>query len=418
MKKIEIIGNALVITDLDTNAIVLDVPKSDFYYNATKLNIGKVSLYDTSSKNQFTSIEFINKLTDTVDKDNVVFTKTTFTDFARTNLGSANIGGSGGATDETTDQSNEDMNKSEPINEVTTVNNITTIDAKASKYSGLETGDVMGKHLYVFSGLKNTLDILAPTTLATIQAGANVVLVSPGTYEKDIAGNTWNASIYSTESFNPLTEDFAVSWKVESVDGTIREMGGFDDNPTQNNSYNSIEYAIYQVNNYFYSYVYEKGASKKIPNYTTFYHQVNDRQGVACIDQIIYYFVIRNGILTIIHKSTTKATNPLFFKAAFNRGDGSSGESTLGDVQFHTATKTDSFNVKVDGLAGEVVTEEHRKILAENCGISLLTGATYSNLEHTRLDIDKFKTSGTPYPVNLTHSYIGVLDSVTKEITY
>ena len=59
--------------------------------------------------------------------------------------------------------------------------------------------------------------------------------------------------------FDPLTENFAVSWLVESITGTIREMGGLDDIAQQNNFYSSIAYAVYQVNNYFYSYVYEKG---------------------------------------------------------------------------------------------------------------------------------------------------------------
>lgn len=295
---------------------------------------------------------------------------------------------------------NEDMS----VISISTENEITTIDARQSTTNGNVTGAVSGKHGYIFQGQFNKPKLAGATTPITLNAGTNVTITGDEVI-KNITGNSWNSSFYSTETFDPLVENFAISWLVESVDGTIREMGGLDDNATANNSYNSIEYAIYQVNNYFYSRVYEKGASIIIPNYTTFYLQIGDRLGIKVIDQIVTYFVLRGSTVYDIYTSNSKATTPLQFKGAFNRGNTSSGASRMGGVAIHTETEIDNFKVNIVGSASDVVSDEDKELLSKEAGIELLTSATYSKLELTRKDTDVFKNGGVPYEIEVTHEY-------------
>lgn len=414
--KFEVIENSLVVTDTIKNQIVLDVPKSNVYYESSELNKANACIYSTTLEDKHEAVLFICKLSQATNSDGAVFTKETFLEFSRKNL-STSTALSSTATVENNATPSEEINTSIPINEVTITNDIVTVNSEASKHNGLVTGATNGRHLYIFNGLKNILDVTATTTEATLLPGANVEITALGDASKNITGNSWNSSVYSQESFDPNLIDFAVTVEIESVTGTIREMFGLDDNPTQNNSYNSIEYAVYQVNNYFYSRVYEKGAAKIIPNYTTFYFQVGDQVGVKCVNGVVSYFVLRNGVETVIYTASEKATSPLYFKAAFNRGNSSSGASFLGGVKFYTATKQDSFTVKLDGVAGELVSETHKTNL-KFAGIDLLTGSTYSKLQFKRIDSDKFKDSQGFLKIDLAHSYIGLYNTVSKVINH
>ena len=294
-------------------------------------------------------------------------------------------------------------------------NGLARLDARASSHNGVETGGAQGRHAWLFSTEYDSVDVLGERSAIDIVANANVT-VNDVEVEKSNTGNSWNSSFYSAQSFNPIIEDFAVSWLVEDVTGTIREMGGLDDKPDQNNSYTSIDYAVYQVNNYFYSRVYEKGIQAAIPNYSNFYFQVGDRIGIKCVNRIISYFVIRNGAEIIIYTSKEKASVPLFFKAAFNRGAGSSGHSNIGNVEWHTAKVHSSYTVKIEGYANEVVSNEDIERL-RNVGIDINIGATYCDLQWSKLSIEKFG-GPNPFPLDYTHSYIGAVSQVTGQLAY
>ena len=93
--KIEIVDNALVITDTDTGMIMHDVPAKDHYYNNTQLKKGNVQIYDVYGLNEDLAKIFTDSLANTVDENDVVFTDTTFRDFARLNLGKSSPQASG-----------------------------------------------------------------------------------------------------------------------------------------------------------------------------------------------------------------------------------------------------------------------------------------------------------------------------------
>ena len=87
-KKIEIIGNALVITNTVTNEIVAESPKQLVYYNVDRLEKGVVEVINIDSTNQVQlSFEAMAIGADTVDSGDTPFTISTFRTFARTNLG-------------------------------------------------------------------------------------------------------------------------------------------------------------------------------------------------------------------------------------------------------------------------------------------------------------------------------------------
>ena len=279
------------------------------------------------------------------------------------------------------------------------IGGITTLDARQSTANGTVTGDTSGKHEWFFRGLKNVPKLTGSRTSLNINPNGNVNISGEDAI-KNVAGNSWNSSFYSTETFDPLTENFAISWLVESVTGTIREMGGLDDNATANSSYSSIEYAIYQVNNYFYSRVYEKGASIIIPNYTNLILQVGDRLGIKVINQVVTYFVLRGSTIYDIYTSLTPATTPLQFKGAFNRGNASSGASLIGDVDVHSETELDNFIIKIEGSSSDILSDEHKELLKNEAGIISLTESTYSKLQFTKDVSGKFQNDK-----EVTHEY-------------
>jgi hypothetical protein len=95
-KRIEIIGNSLVVTDTITSKIELDVPKSEYYYNLKKLQeSGVISFYNKDSNDNLRSSPQKIKLSEAVDKDNLSFTESSLIGFCRLFLG-FNIGGVSG----------------------------------------------------------------------------------------------------------------------------------------------------------------------------------------------------------------------------------------------------------------------------------------------------------------------------------
>ena len=283
------------------------------------------------------------------------------------------------------------------------------LDSATSEFQGNQVGATMGTHTYTFSGYVNTVDVLAGGIPITPVLGNNVE-VSGNHIIKNISGNSWNASFSSLEKFNPEDTDFAFSWEVESVSGAIREMAGLDNNPTQNNRHSSIEHAVYQVNKTFHSRVYEGGSAIKIPNYQTFNLQVGDRVGIRVVDKKAIYFVIRNGEVIDMYTSSTPVTGEMFFKAAFNRGNTSSGASALGNVQFHTTTKVSNNQVTISGQATDEVTEEDRTALMDALGIIVLEGSTYATLRLQRHSSVKFDNM----PVDYNHSYVVITNQDIK----
>lgn len=278
------------------------------------------------------------------------------------------------------------------------------LDARKSKYNDIEIGGVDGRHYWLLQRMSNTVDLLGVKQNINIIPGLNVT-VNGLDVEKSNTGNSWNASFYSGQSFNPMIENFAVSWLIETVTGTVREMGGLDGDPAQNNSYTSMEYAVYQVNNYFNTSVYESGAAVAIPSSSRFILQVGDRIGLKCVNNNISYFVLRNGVETIIYTSLKKATSLLYFKGAFNRGSTSSGHSSIGSVVWHTSKKVVNTLIELSGNSADTLSAEHVE-LGNKIGINLDANSKYSDLIYTPVvDARYADDAGDLYPVGVTHGF-------------
>ena len=288
-----------------------------------------------------------------------------------------------------------------------------TLDATGSIENGVVKGGLSGFHRYAFTRNLNTVDIGGARTPINIVAGGNVT-VNGVDVEKNVANNAWNASFYSAQAFDPLLEDFAVSWLVESVTGTIREMGGLDDNPSANNSYNSIDYAAYQVNNYFNTTVYEKGASTAMPGYVRHYFQVGDRIGVKCIDGVVTYFTTRAGVEKEFYTSAKRATVPLYFKGAFSRT--SAEGHVMGGVEWHSAKIASPSTVHLSGASADIISDADKESLVK-IGLVIASGSTYSKPVFSLIDSDKYKDSGAQYPLSLTHGYAGTYGETSQNWT-
>ena len=96
-KKLQVIGSSLIITDTISSKIDLEIPKRDAFHNYEELEDNSiVRIYNTVGKNFRQTGLFNADLVDCVDVGDVVFTKSTFLDFVRNNLGfNAASGGSG-----------------------------------------------------------------------------------------------------------------------------------------------------------------------------------------------------------------------------------------------------------------------------------------------------------------------------------
>lgn len=280
----------------------------------------------------------------------------------------------------------------------------TTLDHSTSKSNGVESGSVVGLHFTQFNRVKNMLDKHTAGVSATTVVGTNVTETTEGGskfYTKNVSGNVWNAYMRSTDGFDADIEDGMVSFAIEADAGTIREMAGLAKNPTANASYSSIDYAIYQVNDDFYSYVYESGAGTKT-GVANFDVNTGDRFYIACERGVVTYGVIRDGTneLFPIYQSAKPASGQYYFKAALNRGTGSSGHSKVGDVKWHKATTPEPYSVNITGSASAPISETHKDNLA-TVGIVVSDTATYDMLSIVQ-DGD-YRCTGEP--VTYAHSY-------------
>jgi hypothetical protein len=87
-KKIEIIGNSLVVTDTVTSKVILDLPKSEYYYKLDKLqDSGLICFYNIDLNDNLRSSPQKIKLSEAVDKDSVAFTEASLSSFCRINIG-------------------------------------------------------------------------------------------------------------------------------------------------------------------------------------------------------------------------------------------------------------------------------------------------------------------------------------------
>lgn len=272
------------------------------------------------------------------------------------------------------------------------------INSTTSTWNDNVTGGAIGLHSYIFTGKKEELDITSESLPLTLIAGNNVEVNNDG-YQKNVAGGSWNSSFYSQESFNPNDQDFAISWLVESTSGTIREMCGLAANPSINDSYSSIDYAVYQVNATFYYVVYESGRSS-VTGSGSVAVAVGDRIGIKVIDNKVTYYIQKGDEITDIYTSLKDAKAPLFFKAALNRGTDLSGHSVVTNCQYHTNTKTVIKTTDISGLANESITSDDADRLAK-LGIIPEEGTLYSNINFT-------KPVSTRFPSNteLTYNHI------------
>lgn len=280
------------------------------------------------------------------------------------------------------------------------------VDATLSEWNGDAVGGTLGSHYYSIEVLKSTLDITAGDTPVPTTAGLNVDF--DGTYyKKNISGNAWNSWFKSTNPIiDPATENAAVTWEVEGDhdsdgadgdDGTIREMGGLDNNPDQNQSYSSIDFALYQVNGNLI-YIYESGAYK---NSYTVPMDPGDRLGVKVEQGVVSYFHLRGTTETVVHVSDTVATDPLYFKGTLNRGNASSGASVMGDVRKHnTLIPTVVTETITGGAASAISSVDQEKLV--NLGLTILPGSTYGQWTADKLTSSIFP-SGTVYEI--IHSY-------------
>lgn len=87
-KKIEIIGKSLVITDTVSSEVILDVPKSEYYYKIKKLvEDSQIVLYNLDFKDNINSKPALIFLSEAVDSALTPYTEESFISFCRNNLG-------------------------------------------------------------------------------------------------------------------------------------------------------------------------------------------------------------------------------------------------------------------------------------------------------------------------------------------
>ena len=95
-KRIEIIGNSIVVTDTVTDKIFLDRPAQFIYFDSSRLDEGDVILMEKDGANNPYELVYDVALANAVNKSDVGYTNATFRDFAHFNMGATN-GASGAA---------------------------------------------------------------------------------------------------------------------------------------------------------------------------------------------------------------------------------------------------------------------------------------------------------------------------------
>jgi len=272
------------------------------------------------------------------------------------------------------------------------------LDSTQSTHDLQPVGATVGLHYYNLATRRNFLDLLAEAELVPLSAGNNVTYnATTNTYRKSNSGNSWNAWFKSEDVVADPASNYAITWEVESITGTIREMGGLDDNPAKNSSYSSGEHMFYQVNGTTV-YVYESGQNKgSFPCKLS----VGDRLGIKVIEGTVYYITICNNIETVIYTSKSRLTSSMYFKGAFNRGSTSSGRSEMGNVRVHTAIRTEPVSTSIYGHPQEVLSDATMAKL-EGIGLLPLEGTTYALL---RAKISPTTTFPTGRTYDIIHTY-------------
>lgn len=140
-KKIEIIGQSLVITDTDTSKVLFDAPKSEYYYKIKDLQEQSIiNFYHRDEGDNAVDTPDNIVLSDAVDSGDTPFNESTFQTFARENLGFRSASGGSGAVgtlQQVTDQG-----------AVTTVNS--TFSGGANFLGG---GNVFGANVNINAGV-------------------------------------------------------------------------------------------------------------------------------------------------------------------------------------------------------------------------------------------------------------------------
>ena len=298
-------------------------------------------------------------------------------------------------------------------------NGITQIDSRTSSNDGTESGGTSGRHKYQFSSTRNIIDLFGGGTDLTIVEGANFTFGT--TWKKSIDTNAWDSYVRSTESFD-TTGIFAISWEVTTKIGTIRQMAGIDDNPTENASYTSMSHCLYQVNSYVNN-AYENGASRTDPFYphSDKYLLPGHRIGCKVSGGEVQYYIQKGGVIINLFTSTLPIAGMAFWKGLGNRGNLSSGWAEFGNVQVHQSTTTDLVGVDIVGNSDDFLSAEDIESLRQ-VGILSEPGSKYGNLYITRHDVDKWKVGGTSggafYDLDYTHSYRAFDSQDVKTVSF
>lgn len=96
--KIELIENALVVTDTVTSDVLIDTPAKEVYFdNQSFNNDSEIVFVKIGPRRLFVPIHPAIALADAVDTGDASFTAGTFRTFARTNLGKSSPGAAGAA---------------------------------------------------------------------------------------------------------------------------------------------------------------------------------------------------------------------------------------------------------------------------------------------------------------------------------
>lgn len=293
-------------------------------------------------------------------------------------------------------------------------------DGSQSTHDGDTSGGAVGRHGLSISVLKQFLDPADIGTVEPLTAGANVTYdAGADMMTKSATGNLWNSWFQSTNVLiDPSTEQGMVSWLVEGdfdndgdtgTQGTIREMGGLDDNPGANASYTSPEYSIYQVNATTV-YVYERGSNKGAFSRPMV---VGDRLAIKVIKGVVTYWHIRGNVETFIYQSVTEASAPLYFKGTLNRGTGQSGHASMGDIRTHKSMIPSMVSTHVTGAATEIIRDQDVDSLAD-IGLTVSAGSVYSKLIAEKITSLEF-LNGRDYTT--THWYAVATNTSTETTT-
>jgi len=86
-KKFTIVANALIVTDTVTGAILLDVPKSRYYFRTDFLDKDQIKIVSLNYIKNLFNGAIVYELSESIDSGDTPFTAASFRAFGRTNLG-------------------------------------------------------------------------------------------------------------------------------------------------------------------------------------------------------------------------------------------------------------------------------------------------------------------------------------------